>query len=139
MNTYHISSENDYQQQKDYLSRRTAHFKTAIERSIGDLTQNMSTTGKRVLIGVGVLAAGYIVFRLFSGRNAASEATVTEKGTVVVAAETESPIVMMIKSAIASFLLAIAREKIMAYIEQLTRKDEEPRTEPAVAAKSQRA
>ena len=114
----------------DELKRRTSQFKQSITDQLSNLTSDVNKMTRVGLVVAGVAVGTFIVYKLLSSRRS-DEVEASLDGEiafgdhskkVAVHYRRELPIVTMIKNAIASFILGIARDKIMAFIEEVNNK-----------------
>ena len=111
------------EQERDNLAARAREIRGTLEGQLGILTKDLMKAKNSLLVIAGVAVAGFIVYRVLSGP--ARRKVRTENGGFAMVAKTrENPFVTMIKSAIASFLLSVAREKLVSYLESLNSKHE---------------
>lgn len=106
----------DFEEQKRELVNSSANFKSAIERasnSLGARAQKAGTSA--IIIGGGLFLAYCLAKKIFSGKSK-NKVGSENPGIVVRHPRQESFISSMIKEKIALFLIAIAKEKLLAYI-----------------------
>lgn len=110
--------------EKDFLSQSTDRFKQALENQLQDFKKNAGYWARTGAIVGGVLVVTYFVTKkvFFSGKNK-KQAAKTD-GITIAEPKQDSLIISMIKSSIATFLLSIAREKIIQFIEQMNNKND---------------
>jgi hypothetical protein len=115
------NSFDNEEDQKNFLSQSTDRFKQALENQLQDFRKNAGHWARTGLVVGGVLVLTYVVARkIFSDKK--SKKAYKADG-LVAESKQESLIVSMIKSSIATFLLSIAREKIIQFIEQMNQKN----------------
>lgn len=108
-------------EEKNFLSQSTDRFKHALENQLQDFKKNAGQWTRTGLVVGGVLVLTYVVARkIFSNKK--DKKTHKAEG-LTVEHKQDSLIVSMIKSSIATFLLSIAREKIIQFIEQMNPKN----------------
>ena len=107
---------------RDTLKKKSASLKDAITHNFDDFKSNTEDISKAAIIGGGVLLAGYIIYRLLRTQPK-PYTTDSEKQIVVVnGPNQDSIIVRNIKNAIATFILAIAKQKLAEYLDNRERK-----------------
>lgn len=105
------------QKNRDFLMKQSENFRNAINSDFGELKDESVRVGKAGMWIGSVLLGGYLIFQLLRKKESHVFSPDGEKGVVVVNPRKESMIVNSIKGAIASFLLAIAKQKLMEYLE----------------------
>lgn len=109
---------------RETLNQQSAALKRALTENLDDLKLKSEDFSKAALIGGGILFAGYLVYRVLSSKhdNDYNE-YIHEKSDkiVVVNPPQESVMLRAIKHSIATFLLAIARQKLIEYLNKKER------------------
>lgn len=112
---------------RETLNKKSASFKDAITTNFDEIKSNTDEISKAALIGGGIVLAGYIIYRLLRSEPKHLQNS-DDKGVIVVnGGYQELAIVRNIKNAIATFILAIAKQKLVEYLN----KREENKTEDA--------
>ncbi len=131
-----------FESERELLTQRTQRYKSAITRQMENIGQQMGKYGKGILIAGGALVVGYAVYATLSrlGSSRRSVYRKDDSGNMVpVTIERESAIVGFIKSAIASFLLGLAREQLNRYLEGLQKSTHDKSSFSTQATESKRA
>ena len=102
---------------RETLKKKSALLKEAISTNFDDLKSNTEDISKAAFIGGGVLLAGYLIYRLLRSNTSEYE-SLDGKNVMLVQSHQESFIVKSIKNAIATFVLAIAKQKLAEYLNQ---------------------
>jgi len=101
---------------REALKKKSASLKEAISNNFDDIKSNSEDVSKAVLIGGGVIFAGYLIYRMLRSDSHDHE-NLDDKSVIVVNnSAQESTIVKSIKNAIATFILAIAKQKLAEYL-----------------------
>lgn len=116
-----------YSLEVDKLKQKTRELKDSFTNQLNQLTTDTNQAIKVGAIALGIAVGGYIVYRLVSsGGGKKKKYREASEGNLPVAPEKSGfDIVDMIKSAIASFILSIARERIIQFIERINQKSDE--------------
>jgi len=120
------------------LKESTADFKSAIEHQVEDLKVSAMKWSIRGLVAVGFSLVSYYLVKRIT-RKPRTEHHIDEKQGTLLAASSSNPIVTSIKVYIATFLLGIAREFIVRYLERAfaeSQPDESNYTQPAESQSS---
>lgn len=132
----------NFESERELLTQRTQRYKSAITRQMETIGQQMGKYGKGILIAGGALVVGYAVYATLS-RLGTSKKNVFRQDAlgnmVPVTIERESSLVSFFKSAIASFLLGLARERLTRYLEGLQGSANAKTTFTAPATEGKRA
>jgi hypothetical protein len=107
-------------QLKEALSQKSDELKRELETDITSVSDNLESTAKKAVFIVGAIVAAALVIRLLAPK--AKKVKVNAAGggqELMVINEPENGIVTMIKGAIATFLLNLAKERIMNFLEEL--------------------
>ena len=107
-------------QLKAALSQKSDELKRELETDISSVSDNLESTAKKAVFIVGAIVAAAFVIRLLAPK--AKKVKVNTAGggqELMVINEPENGIVSMIKGAIATFLLNLAKERIMNFLEEL--------------------
>lgn len=117
------------------LREKTSELRKTITDQLGHLTADTNQIIKVGAITLGVAVGAWLVIKLAQGVRTKKEVTYTPEGAVVT--KTSSlPVVEMIKNAIATFLLSIARERIISFMEKMNQKHEESTGSSATSTKA---
>ena len=128
----------ELQEAKAHLQQAGETFKNALNGQINEIGSEAKRYAKIAGITAAVVVTGYLVYALSKGKRYKKSLPETEgRRDILIETRAENPIVTSIKTAIASFLLTIAKEKIITFIEKMTEKHEKP-TAPG-AGKTERA
>ena len=133
---------NTFEDDKELLEMRTKRYKTAISKQFTDLGADMGKVVKGAAIAAGAVVAGYAVYAMLSrlsGSKKKSENPADNQAALVPLAEKESVIATMIKTAIVSFLLGLAREQLVKYIEAYQKQNDGKLFGSVTAKESKRA
>lgn len=116
-----------YSLEVDKLKQKTRELKDSFTNQLNQLTTDTNQAIKVGAIALGVAIGGYIVYRLVSsGGGKKKKYRESSEGSLPVAPERGGfDIVDMIKSAIATFILSIARERIIQFIERVNQKSDD--------------
>lgn len=108
---------------KDFLKSQSEKFKLAIKGDFNDLKDETFRIGKNGLILGGVLIAGYLLFLALKRSETSIEENKSEKGLVVLNPKKESTLIKTFKTAIATFILAVAKQKLLEFLENYNHSD----------------
>jgi hypothetical protein len=109
----------DYVKRKESLNKTAFAYKRSIVGELKDLKLNLNKWTQVAIVVGGALVVSYVVYRMFSGGS--DKVIKGGGGSKPVKIKTyteESPIIRMIKENIATFLLSIAKQKLMEFLEQ---------------------
>lgn len=136
-----IGTEFDYSERKKELQSKKQQFQDEIDSELTGLKANAIHYGKYALIVGGAFVATYVVLGLLFPEE--EKAKPNEK-IIYIAAEgdekkvvhtqqesTMSPVAKAILTSISTFLISIAKEKLLAYLEQLKSNEGQEDTQPA--------
>ena len=101
---------------RESLKSKSSSFKEAISKNIDDIKSGSVNVRNASLIGGGILLGGYLLYKMISSDSEVDSEN-NEKLVVVQAPKQESIIAKKIKQSIATFLLAIARQKLLEYLD----------------------
>lgn len=109
--------EQDLRVRKARLDKSRADFKNAIIERVGDLKADAKKWGTVAIIGLGTI---YIAYRVIRKATSTKSKESSQSGNQPVLMNTggESKIVSMIKEQIALFLFAIAKKKLLEYLQK---------------------
>jgi hypothetical protein len=137
-----IGTEFDYSERKKELQNKKQQFQDDIDSELTGLKANAIHYGKYALIVGGAFVATYVVLGLLFPEEEEKEKT--REKIIYVAAEgddkqvvhtqhesTMSPVAKAILTSISTFLISIAKEKLLAYLEQLKSNEGQEDTQPA--------
>lgn len=110
----------DLQEQKSLLTQKSGELRDSLRQQLDHASELVETRGKQFLIIAGVVVVVYGLVVLLSSGGEEEEA---DQGKVVVVNAPESGIVAAIKRHIAEFLLALAKQKLTAYLEEMRNKN----------------
>lgn len=114
------------QMEREKLLTSTQRFKSALEGQVSDLKENAMRWGIQAAVFGGVALSTFLIVRAFSGKKKKKH-----HGQEVAKTSFSSTLFASIQSYIISFLLAVAKEQLIAYLEKtLIKKDAHPK-EPA--------
>lgn len=108
----------DYVKRKDALNKTAFAYKRSLLGELKDLKINLNKWTQVAIAVGGALVISYVVYRMVKG---GGNKVVKGGGSKPVKIKTyteESPIIRMIKENIATFLLSIAKQKLMEFLEQ---------------------
>lgn len=107
-------------QLKAALSQKSDELKKELETDISAVGDNLESTAKKAVFIVGAIVAAAFVLRLLAPKSKKVKVNTAGGGQeLMVINEPENGIVSMIKGAIATFLLNLAKERIMNFLEEL--------------------
>jgi hypothetical protein len=107
-------------QLKEALSQKSDELKRELETDITSVGDNLESTAKKAVFIVGAIVAAAFVIRLLAPKSKKVKVNTAGGGQeLMVINEPENGIVSMIKGAIATFLLNLAKERIMNFLEEL--------------------
>lgn len=109
--------EQDLRVRKARLDKSRADLKQAIMERVGDLKSDVKKWGTIALIGLGTIYITYRVIRKATSTKSKESATAGNQ-PVLMNYSGESRIVSMIKEQIALFLFAIAKKKLLEYLQK---------------------
>ncbi|MES2389377.1 MAG: hypothetical protein V4543_15350 [Bacteroidota bacterium] len=111
---------------REHLSRAGESFKGAVQERVTELGEEAQKYMKITGIAASIAFTGYFLWTMMRG-NRSKKIVPTKDGRQQIVIETrqEHPLVTSIKTSIATFLLSIAKEKIITFIEKMTEKHEE--------------
>ena len=132
----------ELEQQKAKLRQSTDAFKSSIEGQISNITDNAIRYTLRGVVFVGVAALSFFAFKFFTRKAEEEIAGADEHAHRNMPRANNSsfasnPLVQMILSNIATFLLSIAKEQLLTYLDsQLAknRNEQEQRTAAPAAS-----
>ena len=133
---------NTFEDDKELLEMRTKRYKSAISKQFTDLGADMGKVVKGAAIAAGALVVGYAVYAMLSrltGSKSSDEKSGDNQAALVPVVEKESVIATMIKTAIVSFLLGLAREQLVKYIEAYQKQNDGKLFGSITAKESKRA
>ena len=108
----------DYDKRKGALEKTAFAYKRSVLGELKDLRLNMNKWTQVAIAVGGAVVVSYVVYRMMRGKNSN---VVNEKSSKPVKIKTyteDSPIIRMIKENIATFLLSIAKQKLMEFLEK---------------------
>ena len=111
-----------FDNQKIALIQRSNSLKKAIEGDFDELKEQSIEIGKNSLFVVGVLFLGFVAYKILSSKSKEVEVDYNGKEStkiVYVNAGTSSSIFNEVMKHIALFLLNIAKQKIVEYLQQI--------------------
>ena len=103
---------------KELLISKTKEYKDALQNQVSSLGDDLESTAKKSVFVLGAIVAAALVIKLLSPKRP-KIAKDAKSDSITLVNEPESPIVSMIKSAIMTFLLNMARERIISFLEEL--------------------
>lgn len=112
---------NSSTKQREILKSKSASLKQSLNDNMDELKSNSEDIGKAAIIGGGILLGGYLIYKLLKSDN-----TVQSDGNekvVYVNAPRESTLAKSIKTSIITFLLAIAKQKLLEYLDSRNEED----------------
>jgi hypothetical protein len=143
MNTYSPSMGESHAT-RETLSNRSHLYRDALETQLHEIRDEVTVVGKRIAVIGGAVVLGFALYRVLTRKSRHAQAAVRDaqeqaaqlahqassNGHTLVAPAIRSsnPLVETIKSAILSWLLAIAREQMINFLEQLSHKHAQPAT-----------
>ena len=98
------------------LMNKSNSFKDALNKNIDDLKSGSTNVGNFALIGGAVLLGGYLLYKMISNPDEIEE-NINENTIIVQSPKQDSFIVRSIKQSIATFILAIAKQKLLEYLD----------------------
>lgn len=111
------------EQQKELLTQSADRFKHNLEHQWDELKGNAKQWSRTGLIVGGVALVSFLLVRTFF--SSTNKNVISKQGDhLLVEPKKESMIVSLIKSSIATFLLSVAKEKIINFIEQMNHKQD---------------
>jgi hypothetical protein len=124
---------------KQELIAKNKEFEQNIAVEIDSLKQNAINIGKGALVVGGVVLVGYVLVRTIFSFFSSDDTPQKEEKIIYLPSESSTPVpiqeekdypfvVKMIISAITSFLLAIAKQKLVEFIEYLNKDSAENNT-----------
>lgn len=115
--------------EKDRLKQASMEFRDAIKQQISGSFQEVESKGKQYLMVTGGIIAVYAVLHLFfstQGPKSIDVKSASKDGDgeehIVVVENKDYGILRMIKESIASFLISIAKQKLMEILQELSQK-----------------
>ena len=104
---------------RDKLISKSSSFKDALTKNIDDIKNGSASISNAALIGGGILLGGYVLYKLLSSTDYEEEVIEVpqDKLVVIKTPKQESFLGRSIKQSIATFLLAIAKQKLMEYLD----------------------
>jgi len=107
-------------QLKEALSHKSEELRKELEGNINTVSDNLENTARKAVFVVGAIVAAAFVIRLLAPKQKKVRVN-SGNGSqeLMVISQPENGIVSMIKGAIASFLLNLAKERIMNFMEEL--------------------
>ncbi len=119
---------NSIKSRKSKLLERSNNLKSALSKDFSEMKEHSKEIGIAGLMFIGVLAAGFITYKLLS--SSSSEEQNSESGDsdstkiVYVNSGSENPVFNEIMRSIATFLLGIAKEKLLEFMEKRNKSSE---------------
>lgn len=98
------------------LIHKSTSFKDALSKNIVDIKSGSADVGNFALIGGAVLLGGYLLYKMISSPEEVDQ-EMKEKMVVIHQPKNDSFIIRSIKQSIATFLLAIAKQKLLEYLD----------------------
>jgi hypothetical protein len=108
----------DYVKRKDELNKTAFAYKRSIVGELKDLKFNVNKWTQVAIAVGGALVVSYVVYRMFRGGSDKIVKGGSSKPVKIKTYSEESPIIRMIKENIATFLLSIAKQKLMEFLEK---------------------
>lgn len=107
-------------QLKEALNHKSEALKKELEGNINSVSDNLESTARKGVFVVGAIIAAAFVIRLLAPKQKKVRVN-SGNGSqeLMVISQPENNIISMIKGAIASFLLNLAKERIMNFMEEL--------------------
>ncbi len=132
--------KSSYDNEVDKLKSKTRDLKQSFTDQLYNLTMDSNQAIKVGAAALGVAIGGFLIYKLVSNAKAKKQKhTFAENGAIALTKMQSAGlgIVEMIKGAMASFILSIARDKIISFIERVNQKgnDAVEGLENAAAAK----
>jgi hypothetical protein len=109
--------------QRDMLKTKSASLKRALSANFDEIKSNSGELMKIGYIVGGVLVGSFILYKIL--RSSDDYEGATSDKMVVVSSPQESTLIKMIKQSIATFLLSIAKQKLMEYLNNRQHVEEE--------------
>ena len=116
-----MTAYKSFDNQKSALIQKSNTLKKAIEGDFDEIKEQSIEIGKKGLFVIGVLLIGFVAYKILSSKSKEVEVDNYGKDStkiVYVNAGTSSSIFNEIMKHIALFLLNIARQKIVEYLQQ---------------------
>jgi len=106
---------------KEALSQKSETLRKELETNINNVGDNLETTTRKAIFVVGALVAAVFVIRLLSPKPKKIQITnANGSQELMQLTQPDGGVVTMIKGAIATFLLNLAKERIMRFIEEMS-------------------
>ena len=105
---------------REKLKSKSVSFKDALSKNINDIKSSSVGIGNAALIGGSIFLGGYLLYKILSSSNdnyEEEEEVMQGKTIIVHSPKQESFLMKSIKQSIATFLLAIARQKLLEYLD----------------------
>lgn len=128
---------------KALLKKQTESYRQHLKTQVENLTDDLEGNAKKAVFIVGAVVAVVMVVRWLTPKRTKvkiisdSQQAAGDKGVAIVDQPSDNPIIAMIKSAIVSFLLGLARERIVKFLDEFNLKSEAEVQATAQAADSQ--
>lgn len=106
----------------DRLKARTRELKNSVSQQLSNLSTDTNQALKVGLLIAGVAVGAWIVIKLTSR---GGKQVVVSNGAALVPTRSSFPIVDTIRNAIAAFLLGIARDRIISFLERMNQPTDE--------------
>ena len=101
-----------FAERRSFLERRAEKYKDAAKGEVLLIKGNVQQIGKISMIAGLALLGGYIIYKSFFGGNK------NEENTVVTAPTNDNSIFAKVKEHITLFLIGIAKQKLLEYLDQ---------------------
>jgi len=117
-----METMNNFSERRVFLQKRATKYKTAAEGEVVILKGNVQRIGKLAAISGMALLGGYLLYKIFFGKKHIEPLVINteaglNQGIVVQRVESENNgIFQSIKQQIALFLISIAKQKLMDYL-----------------------
>ena len=104
---------------RETLKSKSGSFKDALTKNIDEIKSSSVSVGNAALIGGSIFLGGYLLYKMLSGTSDEEYEDIKEKMVIVHSPKQESFLMRSIKQSIATFLLAIAKQKLVESLKKI--------------------
>jgi len=109
---------------KEQLISKTKEYREALQNQVTHIGEDLQGTARKAVFVIGAVIAAAAIIKILSPKRPKIAKDAKNEALTLIQ-EPESPIISMIKSAIMTFLLNMARERIISFLDEINHRHAE--------------